>query len=80
MPDPDGTAPTAIGFADDGRRLLGQMRTALEFSTEDDVLADLPVQMRRVQRAVSQVSEHIAGGRYFPSTPLTFWTEGGVSS
>lgn len=65
----------AIGFADDGRRLLGQTRTSLEFSTEEDVLEDLPVQMRRVQRAVSQVSEHIAG-RYFPSTPLTFWTEG----
>lgn len=64
----------ASGFTDEGRRLLGRIRTSLEYRRVDGLLNDLPEQMLRVQSFVSQVSDHVAN-RYFPGSPVMSWTE-----
>lgn len=64
----------ASGFADEGRRLLGRIRTSVEYRRVDGLLNDLPEQMLRVQSFVSQVSDHVAN-RYFPGSPVMAWTE-----
>ncbi|GAB3114972.1 alpha-E domain-containing protein [Janibacter alkaliphilus] len=62
-----------IGFSDEGRRILGQVRTQLEFTDPDAVLAELPAHMMAVQDAVMAASEAI-GDRYFNSAPVQEWT------
>ncbi|WP_370894229.1 alpha-E domain-containing protein [Janibacter sp. GXQ6167] len=62
-----------VGFSDEARRILGRTRTSLEYRRPDDVLADLPVQMERVQQTVRDASEAIAK-RYFQSAPVQEWT------
>ncbi|MFP5417359.1 MAG: alpha-E domain-containing protein [Actinomycetes bacterium] len=67
-------AHTPIGFAGEGRRLLGRIRTSLEYRLPENVINDLPAQMGRVQQMVSAVSDAV-GNRYFPSAPELSWTE-----
>jgi len=62
-----------VGFSDEARRILGQVRTSLEFSNPDRVLQDLPERMQEVQEAVMAASEAI-GARYFMSAPVQEWT------
>jgi len=57
---------------DDARRHIGYVRTSLEYRPLKDVLADLPHEMERVQRACSAASDAIRG-RYFPSVHETNW-------
>jgi uncharacterized alpha-E superfamily protein len=63
-----------IGVSDEGRRHLGRVRTSLEYRPTEDIIADLPAQMLRVQRAVTTATSVIAS-RYFQSGPMTTWTE-----
>jgi len=63
-----------VGFADPGRRLLGRIRTSLEYRNVDDVLSKLPEEMERVQVAISRASDAL-GGRYFPRVASTAWIE-----
>lgn len=69
--DPD---KTPIGFSNEGRRLLGRIRTSLEFRLPGSVIAELPQQMARVQRTVTAVADAV-GNRYFPGGPEQSWTE-----
>ncbi|WP_068251868.1 alpha-E domain-containing protein [Janibacter corallicola] len=62
-----------VGFSDEARRILGHVRTQLEFSSPDAVLRDLPERMQEVQEAVMATSDAIAE-RYFRSGPLQEWT------
>lgn len=62
-----------VGFSDEARRILGHVRTQLEYSNPDEVLADLTGQMRLVQEAVMETSDAIAA-RYFQSAPVQEWT------
>lgn len=62
-----------VGFSDEARRILGQIRTSLEFSNPDRVLHDLPERMQLVQEAVMDASDAI-GVRYFMSAPVQEWT------
>lgn len=57
---------------DDARRHIGHVRTSLEYRPLAEVLADLPHEMERVQRACSAASDAIRG-RYFPSVAETNW-------
>jgi uncharacterized alpha-E superfamily protein len=61
-----------VGVADTGRRLLGQIRTSLEYRPLHEVLADLPEEMEKVQQAISAASEAVAR-RYFPRVAATAW-------
>jgi uncharacterized alpha-E superfamily protein len=67
-------APAAdrAGVSDQGRRLLGRARTSLEYRSLGEVLADLPAEMEKVQRACSASSDAVAR-RYFPRAVTTAW-------
>ncbi len=69
--DPD---ETPIGFSNEGRRLLGRIRTSLEFRQPDGLIGELALQMARVQRTVTAVSDAV-GQRYFPGDPDLTWRE-----
>ncbi len=62
-----------VGFSDEGRRILGRVRTSLEFSPPDEVLRHLPERMQEVQEAVMAASD-VIGDRYFRSEPVQEWT------
>jgi uncharacterized alpha-E superfamily protein len=69
-------APAAerAGVRDRARRNLGRARTGLEYRRLEDVLADLPAEMEKVQKACSAASDVIAG-RYFPRIATTTWVD-----
>jgi uncharacterized alpha-E superfamily protein len=54
------------------QRLLGQVRSDLEFSPTETILDDLTARMEQVQRATSDASEAIRA-RYFPSNAAPSW-------
>ncbi len=64
-----------VGYADDARRTLAWTRGQLEFRSPDELLADLPVEMERVQQAVSRVSDAVSR-RYFPKGAGVAWMPG----
>ena len=61
-------------FSNEGRRLLGRIRTSLEYRLPANVINELAPQMARVQQMVSAVSD-VVGNRYFPEGPEQLWTE-----
>ncbi len=65
------------GMPDEGRRILGLVRTNLEFRRIEDLLADLPEQLRGVQAGCSAASASLAG-RYFRQTNPVAWTVEGT--
>ncbi|KFF59604.1 hypothetical protein JF66_10105 [Cryobacterium sp. MLB-32] len=62
-----------VGVSDRSLRLLGRIRSQLEYKPITEVLSDLPEQMAIVQRATSTASEAIAD-RYFPTHASQSWT------
>jgi uncharacterized alpha-E superfamily protein len=72
--------PTAgrVGVAEGARRRLGRVRTGLEYRGALDLLADLPAEMERIQRACSLASDDVAA-RFFPRGATTAWVAEGVS-
>ncbi len=65
------------GTADEARRVLGQLRTSLEFIHLDDLVTDLPGLLAAVQRGCGAASTSIAA-RYFRQTsPIEWIPEGG---
>jgi uncharacterized alpha-E superfamily protein len=68
-----------VGFQDESRRVLGQVRTGLEYRGAVDLLDDLPAEMERIQRACSQASDALSR-RYFPrAAAATRWVSETVS-
>ncbi|MFZ0159492.1 MAG: alpha-E domain-containing protein [Kineosporiaceae bacterium] len=61
-----------VGVADTGRRLLGRIRTSLEYRPLAEVVDDLPEEMEKVQQAISAASDAVAR-RYFPRAATTRW-------
>jgi len=61
------------GVTGQAQRVLGQIRSQLEYRPIMDILNDLPLQMMRVQDATSTASEAI-GNRYFPKGNVPTWT------
>jgi uncharacterized alpha-E superfamily protein len=57
----------------DARRVMGRVRTDLEFLPPDKLLDGLPERLHRVQQGASDVSEAIAR-RYFSSSAVVGWT------
>lgn len=64
----------AIGFRNEAIRLLGRIRTSLEYRLPDNVINELPQQMSRVQQMVTAVSDAVAA-RYFPRATEETWME-----
>ena len=62
-----------VGVSDEARRLLGKVRTELEYSEPSALVVDLPARMLTVQQAVMAASGRISG-RYFQSGGAVAWT------
>jgi uncharacterized alpha-E superfamily protein len=61
-----------VGVSDQAQRLLGQIRSELEYRPVADLIADLPTHMDAVQRTTTSVSEAIRQ-RYFPTNDVAAW-------
>jgi len=62
-----------VGVSDSSQRILGQIRSQLEYRPIMEILNDLPKHMDMVQDATSTASESI-GQRYFPTSAVPTWT------
>ena len=60
------------GQAPEARRLIGRVRTDLEFLSPEALGHGLPERLQSIQRGVSDVSESV-GGRYFGSSAVVGW-------
>jgi uncharacterized alpha-E superfamily protein len=61
-----------VGVSDHAQRLLGQIRSELEYRPIAEILEDLPFHMDSVQLATSAASEAIRQ-RYFPTNAAPSW-------
>jgi uncharacterized alpha-E superfamily protein len=61
------------GQAPEARRVLGRVRTDLEFLSPETLVDGLPERLQSIQRGVSDVSEAVAR-RYFGSTETVGWS------
>ncbi|GFZ79981.1 alpha-E domain-containing protein [Nesterenkonia alkaliphila] len=64
---------TRTGKMDQARRLVGQARTFLEYHHSEDLLAELPEHLERVQAACSEASNAITV-KYFAQAAGQAWT------
>ena len=67
------------GMPDEGRRILGHLRTNLEFRRIDDLIQDLPGLLNAVQTGCGAASAALAA-RYFRQTSPIEWILGGVGA
>jgi len=68
-----------VGVQDESRRVLGRVRTGLEYRGAADLLDDLPAEMERIQTACSDASDALSR-RYFPrALAATRWVSESVS-
>ncbi|MEO6534199.1 MAG: alpha-E domain-containing protein [Pseudolysinimonas sp.] len=61
-----------LGVTDQAQRLLGQIRSELEYRPIADIIEELPTHMDSVQAATSATSEAIRQ-RYFPTNSAPSW-------
>jgi uncharacterized alpha-E superfamily protein len=73
-----GPSSGRTGTVDEARRVLGQMRTSLEFRRTEDLLEDLPGVLAEVQSGCAAASFAVAA-RYFCQTGLIAWTPEGAA-
>lgn len=60
------------GFSDEAQRLLGRARTELEYRPLADIVANMPFEMERLQRACSAATEAVSS-RYFAQEEWHVW-------
>jgi uncharacterized alpha-E superfamily protein len=60
------------GFQNEAQRLLGRLRTELEYRSLADVMADLPTEMERLQRTTALATEAVTR-RYFAGSEAMSW-------
>jgi uncharacterized alpha-E superfamily protein len=67
-------APTTarVGVTDDAQRVLGQLRTSLEYRSAPAILSNLTSEMIALQDGINEVSDSIRY-RYFPANVLPTW-------
>ena len=65
-------AADRVGVTDQAQRLLGQIRSELEYRPIAEILDDLPAHMDSVQEATSAATEAIRQ-RYFPTNAAPSW-------
>jgi uncharacterized alpha-E superfamily protein len=61
-----------VGVSDQALRLLGQIRSELEYRSIADLVNDLPTHMDAVQSTTTAVSDAIRS-RYFPTNDIAAW-------
>lgn len=62
-----------VGFAGEAQRLLGGIRSELEYRPASELLANLSASMDRVQETVSAASDAVRM-RFFPTNVVPVWT------
>lgn len=62
-----------VGVTDQAQRLLGRIRSELEYRPTGELLVDLAGDMEQVQAVVSAASDAIRR-RYFPTSAVPVWT------
>lgn len=72
-PGSDGIAGRRSGSSDGARRIIGKVRTDLEFLQPERLLEDLPERLHRIERSMSDLSEIVAR-KYFATAALTGWS------
>ncbi|QCU78086.1 alpha-E domain-containing protein [Citricoccus sp. SGAir0253] len=65
-------ASNRVGFMDDARRIVGDMRSTLEYSTPDQLETSLPIFLHRVQLSCARASEAISA-KYFSRGQELSW-------
>ena len=65
-------ADPRAGFQNEAQRLLGRMRAELEYRSLTELVADLPTEMERLQRACALATEAVTR-RYFASAEPMAW-------
>jgi len=60
------------GFQDEAHRLVGRVRTELEYRSLADLVADLPAEMERLQRTCAAATDAISR-RYFAGAEAMAW-------
>lgn len=70
-----GSAGQRVGFGDETQRLIGRARADLEYRRLGDILANLPVEMEKLQVTCSDAAEAIAL-RYFDTSEQVTWAGG----
>ncbi|MCB2412438.1 alpha-E domain-containing protein [Demequina sp. TTPB684] len=68
---------TRNSMTDHARLALGRARTNLEYQAIDDILSDLPAQMRQVQQACASASDIIRDRFFLPSSSV-IWSQEAV--
>lgn len=63
------------GFQNEAQRLLGRTRAELEYRSLSDVVADLPMEMERLQRTCALATDAVTR-RYFSGSQATEWRGG----
>lgn len=66
------SAGQRAGFQNEAQRLLGRMRAELEYRSLNDVMADLPTEMERLQRTCAMATEAVTR-RYFAGAEALTW-------
>ena len=61
-----------VGVGEEALRVLGQLRTNLEFRSAPSILSNLIQEMKSLQDGINEASVHI-GDRYFPANILPSW-------
>jgi len=61
-----------VGVSDDALRVLGQLRTNLEYRSAPAILSNLTAEMLMLQDGINQVSDAIRS-RYFPVNVMPSW-------
>jgi uncharacterized alpha-E superfamily protein len=69
----DNQPSVRVGARAEALRLLGKARSDLEFLRPDDLLEDLPSQLRTLQECVREVGEAVSQ-QYFHTAPWVAWT------
>jgi uncharacterized alpha-E superfamily protein len=62
-----------VGVSERAQRLLGRIRSQLEYRPVNEILNDLPTQMDAIEKATTTASQAIAD-RYFPTHTAQSWT------
>jgi uncharacterized alpha-E superfamily protein len=69
----DNRPTVRIGAKAEALRLLGRARSELEFLRPDELLDDLPTQLKGLQETIRDVGEAVSL-QYSPAAPWVAWT------
>ncbi|MGN6721402.1 MAG: alpha-E domain-containing protein [Marmoricola sp.] len=67
-----------LGVQSEAQRVLGRVRTELEYRAFTDVLIDLPLEMERLQRSCAEATVAITS-KYFAGSEARLWHDGAVA-